>query len=101
MRAVAALPIELGKPVTLAPDGYHIMLMRLKQALKEGDSFPVALNFAKAGQATATATVPKAGATMPGMDVGGMGNMPRDRPASGGHHTARRNGRRAHRSATA
>jgi periplasmic copper chaperone A len=33
------------------PDGgYHIMLMGLKQALKEGNSFPVTLNFDKAGQ---------------------------------------------------
>jgi copper(I)-binding protein len=76
MRPVAALPIEPGKAVTLAPGGYHIMLMGLKQALKEGDSFPVTLNFTKAGQVTATATVQKAGATMPSMDHGGMGNMP-------------------------
>jgi hypothetical protein len=76
MRPVGALPIEPGKPVTLAPGGYHIMLMGLKQTLKEGDSFPVTLNFTKAGQVTATAMVQKAGATMPSMDHGGMGNMP-------------------------
>jgi copper(I)-binding protein len=76
MRPVASLPIEPGKPVTLAPGGYHIMLTDLKQPLKEGDSFPVTLSFAKAGQVTATATVAKAGATtMPGMDHGGMGSM--------------------------
>ncbi len=80
MRPVAELPIAPGKPVTLAPGGYHIMLMDLKQSLKEGDSFPVTLSFAKAGQVTATATGEKAGAAaMPGMDqgsMGGMGNMP-------------------------
>jgi copper(I)-binding protein len=80
MRPVASLPVGPGKPVTLAPGGYHIMLMDLKQPLKEGDSFPVTLSFAKAGQVTATATVAKAGAAaMPGMDhgsMGGMGNMP-------------------------
>jgi len=80
MRPVASLPIEPGKPVTLAPRGYHIMLTDLKQPLKEGDTFPITLIFAKAGQVTATATVAKAGAaTMPGMDHGsmsGMGNMP-------------------------
>ena len=84
MRPVSALPIEPGKPVTLAPGGYHIMLMGLKQALKQGDSFPITLSFAKAGQVTATATVEKAGATMPGMDHGnmsGMGAMPM--PGSG------------------
>jgi len=80
MRPVASLPIAQGKSVTLAPGGYHIMLMELKQPLKEGDSFPVTLSFAKAGQVTATATVAKAGAAaMPAMDhgsMGGMGNMP-------------------------
>ena len=76
MRPVGALPIEPGKPVTLAPGGYHIMLMGLKQTLKEGDSFPVTLKFTKAGQVTATAMVQKAGATMPSMDHGSMGTMP-------------------------
>ena len=80
MRPVASLAVTPGKPVTLAPGGYHVMLMDLKQPLKEGDSFPVTFSFAKAGQVTATATVEKAGAAaMPGMDqgsMGGMGNMP-------------------------
>jgi periplasmic copper chaperone A len=84
MRPVAALPIEPGKPVTLAPGGYHIMLMGLKQALKQGDSFPVTLSFAKAGPLTASVTVEKAGAARPGTDhgkMGGMGDMPM--PGSG------------------
>jgi periplasmic copper chaperone A len=76
MRPVVALPLEPGKPVTLAPNGYHIMLTGLTQALKQGDSFPVTLSFAKAGQVTATAMVEKAGATMPGMSRGSMSGMP-------------------------
>jgi periplasmic copper chaperone A len=75
MRSVGPLPIEPGKPVTLAPGGYHIMLTGLTQALKQGDSFPITLSFAKAGQVTASATVEKAGAMMPGMDHGQMGGM--------------------------
>jgi periplasmic copper chaperone A len=63
MRAVKSLEIDQGKSVTLAPSGYHIMLMDLKQALKQGESFPVTLTFAKAGPVTATAMVEKAGAT--------------------------------------
>jgi hypothetical protein len=63
MRAVKSLGIDRGKSVTLAPSGYHIMLMNLKQALKQGESFPVTLTFAKAGPVTATAMVEKAGAT--------------------------------------
>ena len=49
MRGVAALPIELAKPVMLAPGGYHIMLMGLKRTLEQGDRFPVTLSFVKAG----------------------------------------------------
>ena len=48
--------------VTLAPDGYHIMLTGLKQPLNQDDAFPVTLNFEKAGPVTATVTVQKAGA---------------------------------------
>jgi periplasmic copper chaperone A len=72
MRAVPSLPVEPGKPVSLTPGGYHIMLMGLKQALKQGDSFPVTLSFARAGQVTTSATVEKAGASMPNMDHGTM-----------------------------
>lgn len=35
--------------IELKPHGLHIMLMGLKQPLAEGDSFPVTLDFAKAG----------------------------------------------------
>ncbi|HTW72366.1 MAG TPA: copper chaperone PCu(A)C [Acetobacteraceae bacterium] len=75
MRSVASLPVAPGKPITLAPGGYHIMLMGLKQALVAGTSFPVTLTFARAGAVTTTATVQAAGATMPGMDHAGMGSM--------------------------
>ena len=73
MRDVATLPVEPGKPLTLSPDGYHIMLTGLKQPLKQGDTFPVTLSFAKAGQVTATVTVQKAGGSMsmPGMPMHG------------------------------
>jgi copper(I)-binding protein len=84
MRPGAALPVEPGKPVTLAPGGYHIMLMGLKQPLKQGHNFPVTLSFAKAGALIASVTVEKAGAAMPSTDhgnMGGMGNMPM--PGSG------------------
>ena len=51
MRSVGALRVEPGKPVTLAPGGYHIMLTGLKQPLNQGDEFPVTLTFEKAGHA--------------------------------------------------
>lgn len=67
MREVKGLEVTPAKPTTLAPGGYHIMLMNLKQPLKEGDHFPVTLTFEKAGAVTATATVTKAGGSMPAM----------------------------------
>ena len=82
MRPVGPLPIEPGKPVTLAPGGYHIMLSGLKLSLKQGDSFPITLSFAKAGPVTAIATVIKAAATMSSTEHGDMGGMlmPRKQP---------------------
>lgn len=41
MRAVARLDLPAGKPVKLAPGGYHVMLMGLKQPLVKGDSVPL------------------------------------------------------------
>ena len=84
MRSVSALPVEPGKPVTLAPGGYHIMLTGLKQPLNQGDEFPVTLIFEKAGAVTTTVTVRKAGASMP-MGHDAMGRMQmHDMPMQGG-----------------
>lgn len=62
MRAVTSLSVDHNQSVTLKPGSYHIMLMNLKQPLKQGDNFPITLTFAKAGQVTATAVVGSAGA---------------------------------------
>ncbi len=43
MRAVPALDLPPGKAVELKPGGYHVMLMDLKQPLKDGESVPVTL----------------------------------------------------------
>jgi copper(I)-binding protein len=57
MDAVADLPIKANGSVTFAPGGLHVMLTGLKQPLKLGDSFPLTLNFAKAGVFTVTISV--------------------------------------------
>jgi len=76
MRSVAILKIAPGKPIMLTPGGFHIMLMGLKQDLKPGDSFPIALTFAKAGQISATATVGAPGGMSPHMSMPmGGGNL--------------------------
>jgi hypothetical protein len=74
MRPVSAIDLKPGASVTLKPGAMHLMLMDLKQPLKEGDSFPLALTFEKAGSVTATVKVQKAGA-MTGMDMGSMPGM--------------------------
>ena len=43
MRSVDALPLPMGKPVALKPNGYHMMLMGLKAPLKAGDVVPIKL----------------------------------------------------------
>ena len=62
MRPVSGVDILAGQPVSLKPGGEHIMLMGLKQPLREGQSFPLTLDFEKAGPRTITVTVEKAGA---------------------------------------
>lgn len=43
MRAVPALDLPAGKAVELKPGSYHVMLMDLKQPLKNGESVPLTL----------------------------------------------------------
>jgi copper(I)-binding protein len=65
MRPIAALDIPAGSPVALKPGAEHIMLIGLQHPLVEGQSFPLTLNFEKAGARTVTVAVEKAGATSP------------------------------------
>jgi copper(I)-binding protein len=48
--AEGGVPIPPGTTVTLAPNGFHIMFMGLTAALKQGETLPVTLTFAKAGK---------------------------------------------------
>jgi hypothetical protein len=43
MRQVEAIELPAGKPVALAPGGYHLMLIDLKQPMKTGDVVAVTL----------------------------------------------------------
>ena len=80
MRPVEVLDLPAGKPVALKPGGYHIMLTGLAKPLEAGQSFPLTLDFAKAGARQVTVTVEKVGSigpagaggnsmSMPGMDM--------------------------------
>ena len=65
MRPISGVDIPAGQPVSLKPGGEHIMLMGLNQPLREGQSFPLTLDFEKAGPRMVTVTVEKAGAKGP------------------------------------
>lgn len=43
MQAVASLALPAGRPVRLAPGGYHIMLQQLRQPLHAGEKVPLEL----------------------------------------------------------
>jgi copper(I)-binding protein len=52
MRPVQAIDINVGEPAVLKPGGLHVMLLGLKAPLKEGEEFPLTLNFKQAGSVT-------------------------------------------------
>jgi copper(I)-binding protein len=77
-RLEKGLTIDPGKTVTLAPGGYHLMMMDLKAPLKQGDKVPLTLEFEKAGKVAVTLDVQGVGAKGPGGESGGgvMKKMP-------------------------
>jgi copper(I)-binding protein len=65
MRELPAIDLPAGRSVAMGrgtPEGYHLMLMDLKQPLKEGERFPIKLRFKNAGETEVTVVVqqPKA-----------------------------------------
>ena len=75
MRPAGPLDVKPGAPVVFKPGGLHVMMMDLKQPLKEGQSFPLTLVFEKAGKIETSVHVQKgpAAAAMP-MNMGGQMN---------------------------
>jgi copper(I)-binding protein len=53
----AGLPLPAGQPVSLAPNGNHIMLMGVTEPLKVGDTVPLTLTFANAAPVEVVAAV--------------------------------------------
>lgn len=62
MRAIPQLAVPANEQVTLQPGGLHIMLLDIKQPLKEGEKVDVTLVFEKAGRVPVTANVAALGA---------------------------------------
>jgi hypothetical protein len=50
MRRVKAIEVPAGGSVTLKPGGLHIMFEKLHKQIKQGQSFPLTLEFSKAGK---------------------------------------------------
>ena len=71
MREVGGVQLPAGQAVSLAPGGYHFMLIGLKKPLKPGDTFPLQLRF-QSGR-TADVTVAVEGAN-PQRTMRGMGH---------------------------
>lgn len=65
MRPLPVLDIPAGKPVALQPGGLHIMLEGLKAPLRQGQSFTLDLEFAKAGARQVSVAVAGPGAMGP------------------------------------
>ena len=50
MRQVKDIAVPAGGTVELKPGGYHLMFMNIKSPLTAGETIPVKLKFAKAGE---------------------------------------------------
>lgn len=62
MRQVPGIEVAPGATVKLAPGGWHIMLIDLKQPLSKGDRFPMTLVFERAGEVQVDVVVEDAAA---------------------------------------
>lgn len=65
MREVPSIDLPAGSTVNMQPGGLHVMLMGLKQPLRQGEVFPLTLTFAKAGAVTVEVPVKTAAEMMP------------------------------------
>jgi hypothetical protein len=70
MREVEAIALAPKASISMRPGtGFHLMLIGLKQPLKEGETFPMSLQFEHAGPVEVKVVVqaPRAADAMPGM----------------------------------
>jgi periplasmic copper chaperone A len=62
MRPVSAVQINPGDHIELKPNGLHVMLVELRQPLKQGDHFPLTFTFELAGPIETDVVIAAAGA---------------------------------------
>lgn len=76
MRKIKNIPVPIGEQVLLEPKGYHVMFIKMKQALAIGKDVEVTLIFEKAGEKKISIPVvapgikPKAKKVMPWDTIG-------------------------------
>ncbi|MFQ5934862.1 MAG: copper chaperone PCu(A)C [Acidiferrobacterales bacterium] len=66
MRRLEAIEVRPGKPSILQPGELHLMLVGLKEPLTVGKTFPLTLNFERAGSVEVTVKVRESGAAPAG-----------------------------------
>jgi copper(I)-binding protein len=71
MREVPSVNVEPGAQIVFKPGDMHMMMVGLRQPLQEGQTFPMTLQFEKAGSMAVTVLIGKVGA----MEHGNMGSM--------------------------
>jgi copper(I)-binding protein len=62
MRPVSDIPVPPGETVRLRPGGLHVMLIGLKEPLRQGTTVPLTLRFERAGETTVQLEIQAAGA---------------------------------------
>jgi len=65
MQAIDGLDVPAGGKIILKPQNSHVMLMGLSAPLKQGTTFPLTLQFEKAGKVDVNVPVEAAGALGP------------------------------------
>jgi copper(I)-binding protein len=80
MQSIAAIEVAPGKAVTLDPHGLHLMLVGLKNPLRDGDRVPLTLVFQQSGNITIEVPVLAANAAEPP-----IANKPTADSPSGSH----------------
>lgn len=75
MQEMPNVNLEPGAQVVFQPGGMHMMLVELKQPLKEGQTLSITLQFEKGESIAATVPIEKVGAMGPG-HMGSMTDMP-------------------------
>ena len=77
MREVHNVELSPGGKITFKPGDMHMMIVGIKQPLKEGQSFPLTLQFEKAGNIDVTVPIEKVGA-MQHENMGSTVHMPNE-----------------------